>query len=125
VNTASVLLAVLAVASLAQAVSLVVLFWQGRRLVHGLAETGGRLGQSLAPTVENLTRSTASVAEATAITAAQMRRLDGVITGLSEKIEQARQVVDDLMVPSAVRLVALGAAVGVVRRAFSALRGRR
>jgi hypothetical protein len=124
-NTAAVLLAVLAVASLAQAVSLIILFWQGRRVLQGLGETGGRLGHGLAPTVDNLTRSTASLAEATAITAAQVRRLDRVTGGLAEKVEQARQVVDDLMVPSAVRLVAVVAAVGVVRRGIAALRGRR
>jgi ABC-type transporter Mla subunit MlaD len=121
-STANLLLAVLAVASLAQAVSLVVLFWQGRRILQGLEETGGRLAHSLAPTVENLTRTTESLAETTAITSAQLRRVDRVVTGLTEKVAKARGMVDELMVPSAVKLVALTAAIGVVRRGIAAVR---
>ena len=123
-NTATLLLAVLAVASVAQAVSLVILFWQGRRIVHGLEETTGRVGEGLLPTVTNLTRTTESLAESTAIASAQLRQADRMITALSDKVMEAREVVDDLMVPSAVKAVALAAAVKIVRRGFRALRRR-
>jgi hypothetical protein len=123
-NTVTLLLAVLAVASLAQAVSLVILFWQGRRVLQGLEETGGRLGEGLLPTVENLTRTTESLADSTAIAAAQLREADRVITALGDKVAEARDVVDEMMVPSAVKAVALAAAVKIVRRGFSALRRR-
>ena len=124
-NTATMLLAVLAVASVAQAVSLVILFWQGRRIVLGLEETTGRVGEGLLPTVTNLTRTTESLAESTAIASAQLREVDRVITALSDKVVEAREVVDDLMVPSAVKAVALAAAVKIVRRGFRALLRRR
>jgi hypothetical protein len=124
VTTANVLLGVLAFASVAQAVSLVILFWQGRKVVLGLEETAAQVGKGLMPTITNLTRTTEALAETTAVTSAQLRRLDEVVTGLSRKVEQARDVVDEVMVPSAVKVVALTAAVGIVRRTLRTLRGR-
>lgn len=123
--TAKILLGVLALAALAQAVSLVVVFVQGRSILKGLEETGGRLGEGLKPALDNLTRTTASLAEATAIASAQLRRADDVISGLADKVEEARDLVDEVLVPSAVKGVALAAVVSMARATFARLRGGR
>jgi len=120
-----VLLGVIAFASLLQAVALVVVAREGARMFRRLDAFAERLGRELRPAVADLGRASENFADVSALAAVQARRLDILLSEAIERIERAADVVRDVILPSAGRLLAAAAAFRGIRKGLQLLRRRR
>jgi hypothetical protein len=117
-----VLLGVIALASLLQAVSLVVIAREGVRMYRRLDDFAARVGRDLRPALADLERAGENFADVTEIAAAQARRIDGLVAVAVERIERATDVLQDVILPSAGRLMTAAAAFRGVRKGLQLLR---
>jgi hypothetical protein len=117
-----VLLGVIALASLLQAVSLVVIAREGVRMYRRLDDFAERVGRDLRPALADLERAGENFADVTAIGAAQARRVDRLVAVAVERIERATDVLQDVILPSAGRLMTAAAAFRAVRKGLQLLR---
>jgi len=117
-----VLLGVIALASLLQAVSLVVIAREGVRMYRRLDDFAERVGRDLRPALADLERAGENFADVTEIAAAQARRVDRLVAEAVERIERATDVLQDVILPSAGRLMTAAAAFRGVRKGLQLLR---
>jgi hypothetical protein len=117
-----VLLGVIALASLLQALSLVVIAREGVRMYRRLDDFAERVGRDLRPALADLERAGENFADVTEIAAAQARRVDGLVAVAVERIERATDVLQDVILPSAGRLMTAAAAFRGVRKGLQLLR---
>jgi hypothetical protein len=117
-----VLLGVIALASLLQALSLVVIAREGVRLYRRLDDFAERVGRDLRPALADLERAGENFADVTEIAAAQARRVDRLVAVAVERIERATDVLQDVILPSAGRLMTAAAAFRGVRKGLQLLR---
>jgi hypothetical protein len=89
------------------------------RRLDGFAE---RMGHDLHPALAELQRASESLAEVTDIAAAQARRVDRVVEEAVTRIERTTLVLQDIVVPSAGRLVAAAAAFRALRKGLQIFR---
>src|SRR5256885_16639688 len=106
-----VLLGVIALASLLQAVALVVIAREGLRMFRRLDAFAERLGRDLRPAVADLERASENFAGVSALAAVQARRLDALGGGAVERVRRASEVLRRGILPSAGALGARAAAV--------------
>ena len=117
-----VLLGVIALASVLQAVGLVIVARQGARMFRRLDAFAERMGRGLRPAVADLERASENFAEVSDLAAVQARRVDGLVAEAVERIERASDVLQDVILPSAGRLLAAAAAFRGIRKALQLLR---
>src|SRR5436309_1190362 len=117
-----VLLGVIAVASLLQAVALVVVAREGVRVARRLDAFADRVGRDLRPALAELERASQSFADVSDLAAGQARRMDGLVAEAVERIERASDVLQDIVLPSAGRLLAAAAAFRGIRKALQLVR---
>jgi hypothetical protein len=120
-----VLLGVIAVASLLQAVGLVVIAREGVRIFRQLDAFAERVGHELRPALTDLERAGENFADVSDVAALQARRLDAMVAEAVERIERASEVLRSVILPSAGRLLAAAAAFRGIRKAVQLLRRRR
>jgi hypothetical protein len=120
-----VLLGVIAVASLLQAVALLVIAREGLRMFRRLDAFAERLGRDLRPAVADLERASENFADVSVLAAVQGRRLDALVEEAVERIERASDVLRRVILPSAGRLVAAAAVFRGIRKGLLILRRRR
>jgi hypothetical protein len=121
-TTVVVLLGVMALASLTQAVFLIVLAVEGRRLAHRVDTAQSRIGGELRPILGEITRATENLAAASASTAGQARRIDEVMTEVTSRLSDTQGLLRKLIIPTVLRLVSVTAAVRAVRRGLAMYR---
>ena len=121
-TTVVVLLGVMALASLTQAVFLVVLALEGRRLAHRVDAFQSRIGVEVRPILGEITRATENLAAASAVTAGQARRIDAMMTDVTSRLSDTQGLVRNVIIPTAMRLVSVTAAVRAVRRGLAMYR---
>ncbi len=124
-SLALVLLGVIAVASLLQAVGLVVFAREGARIARRLDAFADRVGRELRPAVADLERASDAFAEVSDLAAVQARRLDSVVSEAIERIERVTDVLRDVILPAAGRLFTAAAAFRGLRKGLQILRRRR
>lgn len=121
-NAALVLLGVIALASLVQAVFLVVVAREGLRVARRLDEMQARLGHEMKPALERITVATDEAAQAAEITTAQVKRLEALVDETAASIADAQRLIGEIVIPTATRLVTVAAAVQAVRKGFGLYR---
>lgn len=117
-----VLLGVIALASLLQAISLVVVAREGLRVVRRLDAFAERMGRELRPALADLERASQNFADVSDLAAVQARRVDGLVAEALERIDRAADVLQDVILPSAGRLLTAAAAFRGARKALQLLR---
>lgn len=119
-----VLVGVIAIASLAQAVSLVMVALAGRRVAHRVGGLERTLERELQPTLQQAARLTRGVAEASEVTAAQARRFAGVLDSAAMNLARTGTVITESLLPAAIKAATV---VSVSRAALELLNlsGRR
>ena len=125
-TTFVVLLGLIALGSLAQALFLVVLAVEGRRLVHRVDAFQSRVGGELRPILGEITRASDNLAAASAATLGQARRVDVMMTDVTDRLSDTEGIFRNVIVPTALRLVSVTAAVRAVRnglRMYRRIRG--
>jgi hypothetical protein len=90
-------LGVIALSSLVQAVFLIGLAIQGRRLQRRIAELGDRVDRDIQPSLAHLTRVTRNAAEVSDLAVVEMRRFDLMLAELSERLDETSRVVQQLV----------------------------
>ena len=120
-----VILGVIALASVLQAVGLVIVAWEGARMFRRLDAFAERMGRELRPAVADLERASENFGEVSDLAAVQARRLDTVVSEAIERIERATDVLRDVILPAAGRLVTAAAAFRGLRKGLQILRRRR
>ncbi len=120
-----VILGVIALASVLQAVGLVIVAWEGARMFRRLDAFAERMGRELRPAVADLERASENFGEVSDLAAVQARRLDTVVSEAIERIERASDVLRDVILPAAGRLVTAAAAFRGLRKGLQILRRRR
>lgn len=113
-----VLLGVIAVASLAQAVSLVAVALAGRRVAHRVGRFEESLQREIQPTLQQAARVTRGLAEASEVAAGQARRLAGVLDAAALNLARTGTVLTEALLPSAVKAATV---VSVTRAALELL----
>ena len=121
-TTVVVLLGVMALASLTQALFLVVLAVEGRRLAQRVDTFQSRIGGEMRPILGEITRATENLAAASAATAGQARRIDIVMSDVTSRLSDTEGLFRNVIIPTATRLVSMAAAVRVVRRGLAMYR---
>ena len=121
-TTVVVLLGVMALASLTQAVFLVVLALEGRRLAQRVDTFQARIGGEMRPILGEITRATENLAAASAATVGQARRIDVMMTDVTSRLGDTQGLFRNLIIPTAIRLVSVTAAVRAVRRGLAMYR---
>lgn len=118
-----VMLGIIAAASLAQAVSLVAVALVGRRIARGVGGFERSLEREVQPALREAARLTGALAEISGVTAAQAQRVSDVLDTAAASVARTGAVLNEAMLPSAVRaatLVSVSRAVlgllGVYRR---------
>ena len=124
-TTVVVLLGVMAVASLTQAVFLIVLAVEGRRLAQRMDTFQSRIGGELHPILGEINRATANLAAASAATVGQARRIDVMMTDVTSRLSDTQGLLRNLIIPTAIRLVSVTAAVRTMRRGLTIYRRMR
>jgi predicted PurR-regulated permease PerM len=117
-----VLLGVMALASLTQAVFLIVLAVEGRRLAQRVDTFQSRIGGEMRPILGEITRATENLAAASAATVGQARRIDVVMTEVTSRLSDTQGLFRNLIIPTVIRLVSVTAAVRAVRRGLAMYR---
>ncbi|HEY2943357.1 MAG TPA: hypothetical protein VGN09_13060 [Vicinamibacteria bacterium] len=120
-----VLLGVIALASLLQAVALVVIAREGLRMVRRLDAFAERMGRDLRPALADLERASENFADVSDLAAVQAHRLEAVVEEAVDRIERASEVLRRVILPSAGRLVAAAAAFRGIRKGLQFFRDRR
>jgi hypothetical protein len=92
-----IFLGVIALASLVQAVFVIGLTLEGRRLARRLDELQTRLDREIRPGLEQVARIARNFAEVSDLAVLQVRRLDDLVEDTVEKIEEATGVVRRLV----------------------------
>jgi hypothetical protein len=121
-TTVVVLLGVMALASLTQAVFLIVLAVEGRRLAQRVDTFQSRIGGEMRPILGEITHATENLAAASAAIVGQARRIDVMMTGVTSRLSDTQGLFRNLIIPTATRLVSVAAAVRVVRRGLAMYR---
>jgi uncharacterized protein YqgV (UPF0045/DUF77 family) len=121
-TTVVVLLGVMALASLTQAVFLIVLAVEGRRLALRVDAFQARIGGEMRPILSEITRATEHLAGASSAIAGQARRVDVMMTEVTTRLSDTQGLFRNLIIPVATRLVSVTAAVRAVRRALAMYR---
>jgi len=119
-----VLLGVIALASLLQAIALVVIAREGLRMFRRLDAVAERVGRDVRPALADLERASENFAEVSDVAAVQARRLDALVEEAVEKIDRASEVLRRVILPSAGRLVAAAAVFRGIRKGLQVLRRR-
>jgi hypothetical protein len=117
-----VLLGVIAFASLLQAASLVIIGREGRRIFRRLDDVAERVGRDVRPALADLERASENFADVTEIAAVQARRVDRLMAEAVVRLEHATDVLRDVVIPSASRLVTAAAAFRGIRKGLQLLR---
>ena len=121
-TTVVVLLGVMALASLTQALFLIILAVESRRLAQRVDTFQARIGGELRPILGELTRATDNLAASSAETLGQARRIDVMMTDVTARLSDTEGLFRNVIMPTAARLVSLTAAVRVVRTGFALYR---
>jgi hypothetical protein len=121
-TTVVVLLGVMALASLTQAVFLVVLAVEGRRLAQRMDAFQTRIGGEVRPILGEVTRATENLAAASAVAVRQARRIDLMMTDVTTRLSDTQGLFRNVIIPAATRLVTVTAAVRAVRRGLAMYR---
>ena len=120
--TVVVLLGLLAIASLTQAAFLVVIALEGRRLAYRVDAFQSRIGGELRPILGEVTRATENLAAASAATIGQARRIDVMMTDVTERLSDTEAIFRNVIVPTAMRIVSVTAAVRTLRKGLALYR---
>src|SRR5438552_17886271 len=120
-----VLFGVIAFASLLQAVALVVVAREGAQMFRRLDAFAERMGRQVRPALADLERASENLAGISDLATVQARRVDLVVGEAVERIERASEVIREVILPSAGRLVAAAAAFRGRRKGLQLLRRRR
>ena len=121
-TTVVVLLGVMALASVTQAVFLIVLAVEGRRLAQRVDAFQARIGGEMRPILSEITRATENLAGASSAIAGQARRVDVMMTEVTTRLSDTQGLFRNLIVPVATRLVSVTAAVRAVRMGLAMYR---
>ncbi len=121
-TTVVVLLGVMALASLTQAVFLVVLALEGRRLAQRVDAFQSRIGSEMRPILGEVTRATENLAAASAVAVGQARRIDVMMTDVTSRLSDTQGLFRNLILPTAMRLVSVTAALRAVRKGLAMYR---
>jgi hypothetical protein len=121
-TTVLVLLGLLAVASVTQAVFLVMIALEGRRLALRVDAFQSRIGVELRPVLGEMTRATENLAAASAATLGQARRIDVMMTDVTERLSDTETIFRNVLVPTAMRIVSVTAAVRTLRKGIALYR---
>jgi hypothetical protein len=113
-----VMLGVIAAASLAQAGSLLAIVLVGRRIARGVGDFERSLEREVEPALQEAMRLTRGLAEISAVTAAQARRVSDVLDAAASSVARTGAVLTEAVLPSAVRVAT---AVSVSRAALELL----
>jgi hypothetical protein len=114
-TTVVVLLGMMALASLTQAAFLILLALESRRLAQRVDAFQMRIGGELRPILGEMTRATDNLAAASAVTLGQARRIDVMMTDVTEQLSDTEGIFRNIVMPTASRLLSLTAAVRAVR----------
>jgi len=121
-TTVVVLLGMMALASLTQAAFLVLLALESRRLAQRVDAFQMRIGGELRPILGEMTRATDNLAAASAVTLGQARRIDVMMTDVTERLSDTEGLFRNIVMPTASRLLSLTAAVRAVRTGLALYR---
>jgi predicted PurR-regulated permease PerM len=121
-TTVVVLLGVMALASLTQAVFLIVLAVQGRRLAQRVDTFQSRKSGELRPILREITRATENLAAASTAIVGQARRIDVMMTDVTNRLSDTQGLFRNVILPTATRLMSVTAAVNAVRRGLAMYR---
>ena len=121
-TTVVLLLGLLALASLTQALFLIVLAVEGRRLAQRVDSFQSRIGGELRPILGDITRATQNLASASAATLGQARRIDVMMTEVTSQLSDTQGLFRNLILPTSLRLVSVTAAVRAVRKGLALYR---
>ena len=121
-TTVVVLLGVMALASLTQAVFLIVLAVEGRRLARRVDAFQARIGGEMRPILGEITRATENLAGASSAIAGQARRVDVMMTEVTTRLSDTQGLFRNVIIPVATRLVSVTAAVRAVRMGLAMYR---
>jgi hypothetical protein len=121
-TTVVVLLGFMALASVTQALFLVVLALESRRLAQRVDDFQARIGGELRPILGEMTRATENLAAASAATLGQARRIDVMMTDVTTRLSDTEGLFRNVIVPTASRLVNMTAAVRAVRTGLALYR---
>lgn len=121
-TTVVVLLGVMAVASLTQALFLILLAVESRRLAQRVDTFQARIGGELRPILVEMTRATDNLAAASAATLGQARRIDSMMTDVTTRLSDTEGLFRNVIMPTAARMVSLTAAVRAVRTGLALYR---
>lgn len=113
-----VLLGVIAVASLAQAASLVAVALAGRRVAHRVGRFEESLEREIQPTLQQAARIARGLAEVSEVTADQARRFAGVLDTAAMNLTRTGTILTEALLPSAVKAATV---VSVSRAALGLL----
>ena len=113
-----VLLGVIAVASLAQALSLVAVALAGQGIARRVGRFERSLEREIQPALREAARLTRGLADVSDVTAAQAHRLSGMVDGAAATIARTGTVLTEALLPSAARVAAV---VSVARSALELL----
>jgi len=102
-----VLLGVIAVASLAQAGSLVAVALVGRRIARGVGGLEQSLEREVQPTLREAARLSRDLAEISEMTASQARRVSDVLDTAASSVARTGAVLTEALLPTAVRAATL------------------
>jgi len=109
-------LGVIALSSFVQAVFLIGLAIQGKRLQRRIAELGDRVDRDIQPSLAHLTRVTRNAAEVSDLAVVEMRRFDLMLAELSERLDETSRVVQKLVLRPLRPIAEIAAFVKGVRR---------
>jgi len=121
-TTVLALLGLIAVASLTQAVFLIVLAVESRRLAQRVDDFQSRIGGELRPILGEMTRATENLAAASAATLGQARRVDVMMSDVTGRLSDTEGLFRNIIMPTASRLMSLTAAVRAVRTGLALYR---
>ncbi len=115
----------MALASITQAVFLVLLALESRRLALRVDTFQARIGGELRPILGELTRATDNLAAASAETLGQARRIDGMMTEVTGRLGDTEGIFRGFILPAAARMASVTAAVRAVRAGLALYRSVR
>ena len=124
-TTVVVLLGLMALASVTQALFLVILALESRRLAQRVDDFQARIGGELRPILGEMTRATDNLAAASAATLGQARRIDVMMTDVTTRLSDTDGLFRNIILPTASRLVNLTSAVRAVRTGLALYRSVR
>lgn len=121
-STVVALLGLLAVASLTQAVFLIILAVESRRLAQRVDVFQARIGGELRPILGEMTRATENLSAASAATLGQARRIDVMMSDVTGRLSDTEGLFRNVIMPTATRLMSLTSAVRAVRTGLAMYR---